>query len=150
MIAEISTTLKSLTEHVVKALLDFEPGQSRTPLASPQPPELDTEQTKNLPAQFPAFSGIAGASYNKLPNPLSTIIQQLPVVDGLDVDRLMLFFKILFQLSGFPGMSDRTLLELVYPYCRGSMAERVAQTIRCGGSVTSFHQGVLDLSLIHI
>ena len=32
----------------------------------------------------------------------------------------------------------------VYPYCRGSIAERVAQTIRCGGSVTSFHQGVLD------
>ena len=99
------------------------------------------EQTQNLPAQLPAFSGMSGATYNKLPNPLSTIIQQLPVVDGLDVDKLMLFFKILFQLSDFPGMSDCTLLELVYPYCRGSMAERVAQSIRCGGSVTSFHRG---------
>ena len=70
----------------MKALLGFEPGQSRTPVASPQPPELDMEQTQNPPAQLPAFSGMSGASYNKLPNPLSTIIQQLPVVDGLDVD----------------------------------------------------------------
>ena len=61
------------------------------------------------------------------------------------MDKLMLFFKILFQLSDFPGMSDGTLLELVYPYCRGSMAERVAQTIRCGGSVTSFHRGGGDV-----
>ena len=94
------------------------------------------EQTPSPPAQLPAFSGGSGVAYNKLPNPLSTIIQQLPVVDGLDVDKLMLFFKILFQLSDFPGMSDGTLLEFVCPYCRGYMAERVTQTIR--------------LSLIHI
>ena len=41
-------------------------------------------------------------------------------------------------------MSDGTLLELVYPYCRGSVAERVARTIRDGCSVASFHRGVLD------
>ena len=87
---------------------------------------------------------MVAASYNKLPNPLSQIIQQLPVVDGLEVDKLLPFFKTLFQLSDFPGMSDRTLLELVYPYCRGSMAERVAHTLRCGGSVAAFHWEVLD------
>ena len=65
-------------------------------------------------------------------------------MDGLDVDQLMIFFRILFQLSDFPGMSDSTLLELVYPYCRGSVAERVARTIRDGGSVARFHGGVLD------
>ena len=83
-------------------------------------------------------------SYNKLPNPLAQIVQQLPVVDGLEVDKLIPFFRTLFQLSDFPDMSDRTLLELIYPYCRGSMAERVAQTMRCGGGIAEFHREVLE------
>ena len=90
-VAEISSTVKSLADQVVTALRGFEPGQSCTPAAPPQPHELVAEQTQNLAAQLPAFSGITGASYHKLPNPLSTIIQQLPVVDGLDVDGLMSF-----------------------------------------------------------
>ena len=72
---------------------------------------------------------MAAASFHKLPNPLSNFIQQIPVVDGLDVDKLIPFFRTLFQLSDFPGMSDHTLLELVFPYCRGSVAGRVAQTL---------------------
>ena len=39
-------------------------------------------------------------------------------------------------------MSGKTLLELIYPYCRGSMAERM--TLRGGGSIDSFHGEVLD------
>ena len=136
-IAEVSATLKLISEQVAKALRNFEPGKSHPPVSSPQPPELDIGQTPSPPAQLPTLSGGSSVSYNKLPNPLSSIIQQLPVVDGLDVDKLMGFFRILFQLSDFPGMSDGTLLELVYPYCRGSVAERVAHTIQC-------------LSLIHI
>ena len=115
-IAEVSATLKLISEQVAKALRNFEPVKSHPPVSSPQPPDMYIAQTPSPPAQLPTFSGGSCVSYNKLPNPLSSIIQQLPVVDGLDVDKLMVFFKILFQLSDFPGMSDGTLLELVYPY----------------------------------
>ena len=72
------------------------------------------------------------------------VVQRLPVVDGLDADKLLSFFKIFFQLTDFPRGPDRTLLELVYPYCRGSMAERVIHTLRGGGGIDSFHGEVLD------
>ena len=60
------------------------------------------------------------------------------------MDKLLPFFKIIFQLVDFPGMSDRTVLELVYPYCRGPMAERVADVMRRRGGVAEFHQEVLE------
>ena len=83
-------------------------------------------------------------SYHKLPNPLSDVIQRLPVVDGLDPEALLKFLRIFFQLADFPGLSERTLLELIYPYCRGSMAERVTSTLRDGGGIDHFHREVLD------
>ena len=78
------------------------------------------------------------------PNPLSEVIQRLPVVDGLDLEALLKFLRILFQLADFPGLSERTLLELIYPYCRGSMAERLTSTLRDGGGIDHFHREVLD------
>ena len=92
----------------------------------------------------PVFSGMVAVSYHKLPNPLSQIIQQLPVVDGLDVDKLLPFFWIIFQLADFPGMSDRALLKLIYPYCRGPMAERVVGVMGRSGRVAEFHREVLE------
>ena len=65
-------------------------------------------------------------------------------MDGLDVEKLLPFFKTVFQLVDFLGMSDRTVLELVFPYCRGPMAERVADVMRRRGGVAEFHQEVLE------
>ena len=138
------TIIKGLVVQVTTVLMGPQSSQPRTPAASPGHQVLATECQQEPIAGVPAFSGVVAASYNKLPNPLSQIFQRLPVVDGLEVDKLLPFFKTLFQLSDFPGMSDRTLLELAYTYCRGSMAERVAHTLRCEGSVAAFHREVLD------
>ena len=109
-----------------------------TPEAAPASEVSALECSREPAVSAPVFSGMVAASYHKLPNPLSQIIQQLPVVDGLDVDKLLPFFKIIFQLTDFPGMSDRTILELVYPYCRGPMAERVAGIMRRSGGAVSY------------
>ena len=56
----------------------------------------------------------------------------------------MLFLGIVLQLSDFPGVFDDALLALIYPYCRCSLAERVVNTLRCGGSIDSLHGEGLD------
>ena len=91
----------------------------------------------------PVQAGLGAASYNKLPNPLAHIIQQLPVVDGLEADKLLPFFRTVFQLVDYPGMSESTVLELIFPYCRGTMADRVAEVMRRKGGVAEFHRVVL-------
>ena len=87
---------------------------------------------------------LAGVGYQKLPNPISGILQRLPVVDGEYVGKLLVFLDIVLQLAEFPGLPEDVLLSVIYPYCRGSLAELVTDTLRRGGSIDSLHGEVLD------
>ena len=108
--------IKAVIEQVTSTLQVSQTSQVHTPEAVPASGGSGLECSRESTMSAPVFSGMVAASYNKLPNPLSQVIQQLPVVDGLDVDKLIPFFKIIFQIADFPGMSDRALLELIYPY----------------------------------
>lgn len=55
-------------------------------------------------------------SYTKLPNPLNGIFQSLPVVDGLEANKLLEFLEILLRAKEFPGMSDEILLKYIFPH----------------------------------
>ena len=79
-----------------------------TPEHTPLSALVETEVRQERAAPLLAFSGMVAVFYHKLPNPLTDIIQQLPVVDGLDEGKLLHFFGTLFQLSDFPEMSDKT------------------------------------------
>ena len=142
--SEAKTAVESL-KNLVSAALHAPPVVPlRTPEKNPLSPVVEPEVRQERADPLPGFSRMAAACYHKLPNPLTDIIQQLPVIDGLDEDKLLHSFGTLFQLSDFPGMSDKTLLELIYPYWRSPMAERVTHTMRCGGSLEFFHGEVLD------
>ena len=58
---------------------------------------------------------LAAVCYQKLPHPLSGFLQKLPVVDGIDEDKLLVFLDLVLQLADFPGMSDGEVLSLIYP-----------------------------------
>ena len=87
---------------------------------------------------------LAGVCYQRLPNPISGVLQKLPVVDGEDEGKLLVFLDLVLQLADFPGLSDGVLLSLIYPYCRGSLAGLVTNTLRRGGSIDALHGEVLD------
>ena len=93
---------------------------------------------------------LAVVCFQKLPHPLSGVLQKLSVVNEFDKDKLLVFLDLVLQLADFPGVSDGQVLSLIYPYCWGSLAGLVTNTLRRGGSVDAFHGEVLDLSLIHI
>ena len=71
------------------------------------------------------------------------------MVDGVDEVKLLVFLDLVLQLADFPGVSDGDLLSLIYPYCRGSLAGLVTNTLRRGGSVDAFHGEVLDFFIPH-
>ena len=87
---------------------------------------------------------LAGGCYQRLPNPISGVLQRLPVVDGVDEDKLLVFLDIVLKLADFPGLSDGVVLSLIYTYCRGSLAALVTNTLRRGGIIDALHGEVLD------
>ena len=65
---------------------------------------------------------LAAICYQKLPHPLSGVLQKFPVVDGIDEAKLLVFLDLVLQLADFPGVTDGEVLSLIYPCCRGSLA----------------------------
>ena len=51
---------------------------------------------------------------------------------------------LVLQLEDFPALSDGVLFSLIYPYCRGSLAALVTNTLRHGGSIDAFRGEVVD------
>ena len=95
------------------------------------------------------FAILAAVCYQKFPHPISGVLQKLSVLDGVDEDRLLVFLELVLQLADFPGVSEGEVLSLIYPYCRGSLAGLVTNTLRRGGSVDAFHGEVLDFFIPH-
>ena len=79
-----------------------------------------------------------------VPNPISGVLQKLPVLDGQDEGKLLDFLDLDLQLAYFTGVSDGDLFSLIYTYCQDSLTGLVTNTLRSGGSVDSLHGDVLD------
>lgn len=143
----LSTPLPAATStHVATASLTS---------AVPSPPAAVVPDTAPLPsnAQCPAAMGtipvnsgnlFGSPNFVKLPNPLTPLLQALPVVDGLDVDQLLFFFGIIFRMKEFPGIQDSYLLSLILPYCRSPLADRLNVALMSGWTFDEFHYGILD------
>ena len=90
---------------------------------------------------------LAAVCYQELPHPLSGVLQKFPVVNGFDEDQLLVFLDLVLQVADFMGVSDGEVLSLIYPYCRGTLAELVTKALRRGDSVDAFHREVLNFFL---
>lgn len=109
-----------------------------TQLSSPLPIPSGT-------VSHPSSAGFSSmAHYHKLPNPLTPLLQELPVVDGLDVEKLLKFLGTVLRLREFPSLNDYSLLQLIAPYCRGPLAERLTSVLMRQGNLRLFHSEVLE------
>lgn len=100
--------------------------------------------TTNVYGSYPMTTTSSMAQYHKLPNPLSPLLQNLPIVDGLDVEKLLKFLGMVFQTRGFPGINDHSLLQLIAPYCRGPLLDRLTSVIVRQGNLGLFHKEVME------
>ena len=61
---------------------------------------------------FEYCATLATVCYQRLPHPISGVLQKLSVLDGVDEDRLLVFLDLVLQLADFPGVSDEEVLSL--------------------------------------
>jgi len=86
----------------------------------------------------------ATAGYMKLPNPLTTLFNSLPVSDGLDVKQLLEFLNRVIYIKSLAQVTEVELLRLIIPYCRGSLSERLQAVLLRKGTFDDFHKDVLE------
>ena len=55
---------------------------------------------------------LAAVCYQKLPRPLSGVLEKFPVVNGFDEEQLLVFLELVLQVADFPGVSDGEVLSL--------------------------------------
>lgn len=103
-----------------------------------------------VPPAVPNSSSVMQASYlnisayNKLPNPISNMVQQLPSTNGLDVNVLLRFLGLLIRIRDFPGVDDQSLMQLAYPSCREPLLTRLLDCMHQRRKFDDFHEIVLN------
>lgn len=78
-------------------------GSHWSPIQPAQVASLSVDSAAGLVNQL-------GSNYCKLPNPLTSVLGRLSIVDGLQVDKLLEFIETVFCAEYFPGMSDSIVL----------------------------------------
>jgi hypothetical protein len=81
--------------------------------------------------------------FQKLPNPVSYLIKQLPIVDGNDARLLCDFVLKAINISVLGHIKAPALFEILYPYCRGELLACVIQAIADNESFETFHEKLI-------
>lgn len=110
--------IKTLKKEVATTIQQQMVVTDNTPCPSESSSQIPGGKSEMEPKQsipLPVFLGIASPLFHKLPNPLTNLIQLLPVMNGQEESKLLSYsyLHILFQLSYFPGKTDRAFLELI-------------------------------------
>lgn len=90
------------------------------------------------------FENLGSLPYAKLPNPVLPMLQNLGSIDGLDPISLIDFLGKTMSILDVPGVDDHSLLQMLIPYCRPPLVDRLYDVLRSKGDFSSFHRIVLD------
>jgi len=82
--------------------------------------------------------------FRKLCHPLSSLLKELPTVDGNDAEALCEFLSKVIQISKVGQVKVPFLYELLYPYCRGILLESLRQALTNRESFDLFHARLLQ------
>ena len=81
--------------------------------------------------------------YQKLNNPLCYLLKALPVVDGNDAHALCAFLLKVINIRKVGRISQPTIYELLYPYCRGELLNCLNQALEEREPFEHFHARLL-------
>jgi hypothetical protein len=111
-----------------------------------------TKHTEALPAQAEAGLPSLGQSanqvftpnfYHRLSHPLCHLLKEPPVIDGTDVSLLCDFVLKVLKIRQVGQMTEPTIYETMYPYCRGELLALVTNAITAMESFDFFHAPLL-------
>ena len=81
--------------------------------------------------------------YQRFPHALSSVIKELSVVDGTEVNGLYNFLLRLIKVRQVAQMNDSAMYELMFPYCKGELQCLVTQAISNKENFENFHDRLL-------
>lgn len=90
-----------------------------------------------------AVSRVTGCLFQRLPHPLEPLLKSLPVVSGLEFEKLD-FLTIVLKIRRLGQILDSQLFEVLYPFCREPLAERLLSARAQNMKFERFHELVLE------
>lgn len=89
-------------------------------------------------------SVIASSSiFNKLTNPFEEYIKGMPISDGLDIDKLLLFLRSLIKITTETSLSQQDLYEILPSHSRGPLLAKIIQFKQQNKSLDELHRDIL-------
>jgi hypothetical protein len=82
--------------------------------------------------------------YQKLPHPFSSLLKELPVVDGTNVDCLWEFLLQALRMVQVGQFSVPHIYEVLYPCCKGEVLTLLEQSLVARDSFETFHEHLLQ------
>lgn len=82
--------------------------------------------------------------YQKWPHPFTTLLKELPLVDGSNVELLCDFLLKAVHLQQDGQIRVPNIYELLYPYCKGEVLLLLRQALAASESFPVFHARVLN------
>lgn len=79
----------------------------------------------------------------KLPHPAAQFYASLKIIDGTDCSSLLQFISIALKVKLCAGMTDRVLLQSLFPYSRGLLANKINKGVQQNYSFDNFHAKVI-------
>lgn len=81
--------------------------------------------------------------FQKLGNPLTSLLKEVPTVDGNNTRSLCEFLLKATQISRVGQIKEPTIYELLYPYCKDGMLAALNQALSEREKFEEFHERVL-------
>jgi hypothetical protein len=91
-----------------------------------------------------AVSRVTGCLFQRLPHPLKPLLKSLPVVNSLEFEKLLDFLIIVLKIRRLGQILDWQLFEVLYPFCREPLAERLLSARAQNKKFERSHELVLE------
>jgi hypothetical protein len=94
------------------------------------------------PVTFP--SPLKSKFYQKIPHPLSNSIEEMPTIDGSQIDLVWEFVIKASRLCKMGHFNAPLIYEVLYPYCKGEALELLTQSLTQNLPFDSFHARLIN------
>jgi hypothetical protein len=104
---------------------------------------MDNEQRRQDMAPVPFNS----PRFSRVSHPVDFLLKRLSRIDGLDVKQLLTLLADVMRIRSIFQVTDRQLLEFLFPFFEDALGTRVYLAINNGWSFVQFHRDCLDYFL---
>jgi hypothetical protein len=102
-----------------------------------------SEQT-GVPTNPATISSSGTSLFAKLLHPMESLLSDIPVVSGLEIEPLLLLLRQILEMREHFRFSDRDLFYVFHPRCSEPLRVRVNFALSQGFTVDQFHADILQ------